>query len=142
MSNFVVDASVAVKRFVEEPDADIADELSNDRYQRDAPIIIMTEVANALIRKTLTGRMTEKQSRIFWRTLPIYFDRLLPVDDLIEPEIELAFRFRHPIYDLIYFETARRLDAPLITADRRFAAKLVDTDLARHVTLLSDWQPE
>jgi predicted nucleic acid-binding protein len=142
VSNFVVDASVAVKWFVEEPDAVIADELSNDRYQRYAPIIIVTEVANALIRKTLAGLMTEKQSRIIWRTLPIYFDRLLPVDDLIEPAIELACRFRHPIYDLIYLETARRLDAPLIIADRRFAAKLADTDLARHVTLLSDWQPE
>lgn len=30
--------------------------------------------------------------------------------------------------------------AQMISADRRFAAKLAGSDLARHVTLLSDWQ--
>jgi predicted nucleic acid-binding protein len=37
---------------------------------------------------------------------------------------------------------ARRLDAQLVTADRRFTSKIAGTDLARQVTLLSDWRPE
>ena len=48
----------------------------------------------------------------------------------------------HPIYDLIYPEAARRVDAQLVTADGGFIAKIAGTDLARHVTLLSDWRPE
>jgi predicted nucleic acid-binding protein len=48
----------------------------------------------------------------------------------------------HPIYDLIYLEAARHLDAQLITADQRFTAKIAGTGLARHVTLLSAWRPE
>jgi hypothetical protein len=34
------------------------------------------------------------------------------------------------------------VDAQLITADCRFTAKIAGTELARHVTLLSDWRPE
>ena len=71
-----------------------------------------------------------------------YLARLIDVDELIEPALENACALRHPIYDLIYLEAARRLDAQLVTADRRFTAKLAGTDFARHVTLLSDWRPE
>jgi len=35
-----------------------------------------------------------------------------------------------------------KVDAQLVTADGRFIAKIAGTDLARHVTLLSDWRPE
>ena len=142
MSDVVVDASVAVKWFADELHGEKADELSSGAYRLFAPHIIITEVANALVRKSAVGLMTFEEARDLWHTLPSYFDDILSVDDMIESALRLAFNLRHPIYDLIYLETARRLDAQLITADRRFAAKLADTDLARHVTLLSDWQPE
>ena len=61
-------------------------------------------------------------------------------DILVAPR--LACALKHPIYDLIYLEAARRLNAQLVTADRRFTAKIAGTDLARHVTFLSDWRPE
>jgi predicted nucleic acid-binding protein len=89
VSDFIVDASVAVKWFVAEMDSLVADELSAS-----------------------------------------------------EPALKNACAIRHPIYDLIYLEAARRLDAQLDTADRRFIAKIAGTDFARHVTLLSDWRPE
>ena len=141
MSDAVVDASVAVKWFVEELDGDKADELASGRHRLSAPAIIITEVANALCRKSTAGLMTSEQARNHWRTLSDYFDDILPVDDMIEPALRMACELRHPVYDVIYLETARRLDAQLITADRRFIAKLAGTGLARHVTLLSDWQP-
>jgi predicted nucleic acid-binding protein len=74
--------------------------------------------------------------------LPQLLPDLMDVDELIEPAFESACTLRHPIYDLIYLEAARKVDAQLITADRRFTAKIAGTDLARHVTLLSDWHPE
>jgi predicted nucleic acid-binding protein len=111
VSDFIVDASVAVKWFVAETDSLVADELSASGHRIFAPGLIMTEVANA-------------------------------VDEFIEPALENACALRHPIYDLIYLEAARRLDAQLVTADRRFTAKIAGTDFARHVTLLSDWRSE
>jgi hypothetical protein len=69
-------------------------------------------------------------------------DDIIAVDELIEPALENACALRHPIYDMIYLEAARRLDAQLIAADRKFLAKIASTDFARHVLLLSDWRSE
>jgi len=48
--------------------------------------------------------------------LPHYFGGFLAVDELIEPALKNACAIRHPIYDPIYLEAARRLDAQLVTA--------------------------
>ena len=142
MSDIIVDASVAVKWFVAEQDARIADEIANSGRRLFAPQILLAEVANALMRKATIGLMSTADAQRYWRSLTNYLDGLIAVDDMIEPALLNACELRHPIYDLIYLETARRLGAQLITADRRFITKLANTDLARHVTHLSDWQPE
>jgi predicted nucleic acid-binding protein len=142
VSDFVVDASVAVKWFVAEADSLVADELSASRHRLFPPRLIMTEAANALARKAMTGLMSAEEACDYVHSLPYYLDDILAVDELIEPALQNACALRHPIYDLIYLEAARRLDAQLVTADRRFTAKIAGTDFARHVTLLSDWRPE
>ena len=142
MSDFIVDASVAVKWFVAETDSLVADELSASNHRLFAQRLILTEVANALGRKAMAGLMSAPEACVYLRALPHYFTGVLEVDELIEPALENACAIRHPIYDLIYLEAARRLDAQLITADRRFTAKIAGTDLARHVTPLSSWRPE
>ncbi len=142
MSDFIVDASVAVKWFVAETDSLVADELSAGNYRLFAPRLILREVANALGRKAMAGLMSAKEACVYLRSLPQYFDDVLAVDEFIEPALENACAIRHPIYDLIYLEAARRLDAQLITADQRFTAKIAGTGLARHVRLLSAWRPE
>mgnify|MGYP003383506950 CR=1 FL=1 len=142
MSDFIVDASVAVKWFVAETDSSVADELSANNHRLFAPRLILTEVANTLGRKAMAGLMTAAEACVYLRSLPNYFNGILGVDELIEPALRNACAIRHPIYDLIYLESARSLDAQLVTADRRFIAKIAGTDLARHVTLLSDWRPQ
>jgi hypothetical protein len=142
VSDFIVDASVAVKWFVAETDSLVADELSASRHRLFAPGLIMAEAANALARKAMAGLMSAAEARDYLHSLPCYLDDVVAVDELIEPPLENALALRHPIYDLIYLETARRLDAQLVTADRRFMAKIAGTDFARHVTLFSDWRPE
>ena len=142
MSDFIVDASVAVKWFVAETDSSVADELSANDHRLFAPRLILTEVANTLGRKAMAGLMTAAEACVYLRSLPNYFNGILAVDELIEPALRNACAIRHPIYDLIYLESARSLDAQLVTADRRFTAKIAGTDLARHVTLLSDWRPQ
>jgi predicted nucleic acid-binding protein len=139
---WVVDASVAVKWLVLEDLSDLARELSGTRDSLVAPRLIVTEIANALVRKMMQGMLTAHEARYHFATLPGFLPDLIDVDDLIEPALENACTLRHPIYDLIYLEAARRLDTQLVTADRRFAAKLAGTDFARYVTLLSDWRPE
>jgi predicted nucleic acid-binding protein len=134
---WVVDASVAVKWLVLEDLSDLARELSSTRSNLVAPRLIVTEIANALVRKMMRGM---HEARHHFAGLSVFLPDLIEVDDLIEPALKNACALRHPIYDLIYLKAARRLDAQLVTADRRFTAKLAGTDFARHVKLLSDWQ--
>ena len=142
MSDFIVDASVAVKWFVAETDALVADELSASKHRLFAPRLILTEVANALGRKAIAGLMSAAEACMYLRALPLYFDGVLSVDELIEPALENACAIRHPIYDLIYLEAAHQRGAQIVTADRKFTTKIAGTGLAHHVMLLSDWQPE
>lgn len=138
----VIDASVAVKWLVPEEMSDAAEQLSSVSDRLVAPRLIMTEVANALVRKTIRGLLSRQEAAYHFSTMPVLLPDLIDIDGLIEPALLNACTLRHPIYDLIYLETARKLDAQLITADRRFTDKLAGTDLARYVTLLSDWRPE
>jgi predicted nucleic acid-binding protein len=141
VSDFIVDASVALKWFVAETDSLVADELSASNHRLFAPRLILTEVANALGRKAMSGLMSATEACVYIRSLSQYFDGLLAVDAFIEPALENACAIRHPIYDLIYLEAARSLGAKLVSADRRFTTKIAGTELARHVMLLSDWRP-
>ncbi len=138
----VVDASVALKWFVLEDMTEKARELLGGVEDLVAPRLITTEIANALVKKTAQNVLTADEALAHFHGFRLLLPDLIDVDDLIEPALQNACMLRHPIYDLIYLETARRLDAQLITADRRFITKLENTDLARHVTLLSDWRPE
>jgi predicted nucleic acid-binding protein len=138
----IVDASVALKWLVLEDMSDVAKELYGSGDHLVAPRLIATEIANALARKTMQGMLTRHEAKYHFGSLPQFLPDLMDTDELIEPALENACALRHPIYDLIYLEVARRLDAQLVTADRRFTAKIAGTDFARHVTLLSDWRPE
>lgn len=138
----MVDASVALKWFVPEQFSDLAEEFYNAGDRLVAPRLIATEMANALVRKTMQGAVTHQEAAIHFQLLKQLRLELIEFEDFLAAAFEKACLLRHPIYDLIYLEAARRLDAQFITADRRFVTKLAGTDFARHVTLLSDWQPE
>jgi predicted nucleic acid-binding protein len=140
VTTLVIDASVAIKWLVPEEMSDVARDIYGVGDRLVAPRLIKTEVANALARKTIQGLLSRQEATYHFSTLPVLLPELIEVDDLIEPALENACALRHPIYDLIYLETARRFDAQLVTADRRFSAKLAGSDLARHITLLSDWR--
>ncbi|MGA2290799.1 type II toxin-antitoxin system VapC family toxin [Bradyrhizobium sp.] len=142
MRTLVIDASVAVKWLVLEDMSDLAKELYGSGDHLVAPRLIATEIANALARKTIQGMPTSHEAAYHFGSLTRFLPDLMDVDELIEPALENACTLRHPIYDLIYLEAARRLDAQLVTADRRFAAKIAGTDFSRHVMLLPDWRPE
>ena len=140
MSDLVIDASVAVKWFVPEEASDKADDVSASDHTLLAPWLIMTEVANAMARKAIQKLITPLEAAEYVRTLPQFLAGLLDVDDLIEPALQNACSYRHPIYDFVYLEAARRRDTRMVTADQRLIAKVKGTDLAKLVVSLSEWR--
>jgi len=140
VTDLVIDASVAVKWFVSEEASDKADEVSASDATLLAPRLIMPEVANALARKAMQQLITPLEAAEYVRTLPRFLAGLLDVDELIEPALQHACNYRHPIYDFVYLEAARRRDTKMLTADQKFIEKIKGTDLAQFVISLSEWR--
>jgi hypothetical protein len=140
VSDLVIDASVAVKWFVSEEASDKADEVSASDYTLLAPRLIVTEVANALARKAMQKLITPLEAAEYVRTLPQFFAGLIDVEDLIEPALQNACSYMHPIYDFVYLEAARRRNTRMLTADQKFFARVKDTNLAKFVISLSEWR--
>jgi predicted nucleic acid-binding protein len=140
VSDLVIDASVAVKWFVLEDGTDKAGEVLKSDRALLAPRLIVTEVANALARKSHQNLVTPREASEYVGVLPRFVAKLIDVDDLIETALEHSCSYRHPIYDFIYLEAARRSDTQLLTADGRFIARIDGTPLAKHVVSLSEWR--
>lgn len=133
----VIDASVAAKWLVPEPDSHMA-ALALDEMLA-APDLLFAEVGNILWKKQQRGELDGEAARAGARFL-----LQVPIDvhdsaALMEDALALALSLQHPVYDCLYLALARRLDTTLLTADRRLHALIQSgpaEDLVRHVRLL------
>jgi predicted nucleic acid-binding protein len=127
----VLDASVPVKWFLPEEGSDQAAALLNGAKKLFAPALIRVEVGAALTRKVRIGEVPASVIRPHCVAWPRMLDqRIIELfsDELIYPRaVELAFELSHPFQDCLYLSLAIRLDAPLVTADRRFFDKASPT---------------
>jgi predicted nucleic acid-binding protein len=131
----VVDASIAVKWVMPEPDSDAAGALLTQPLI--APDLWLVEAANALWRNAVTKSITELQALQALARLRVSPVTTLPSSDYLASALELATRLHHPIYDCLYLALALREDSYVMTADTRFAkAVAVEPKLLKRVQLL------
>jgi len=76
--NLIIDASVAVKWFVEEAGRDLACDVLRDGFDLFAPDLALVEVANALRNKVRLGLAKYEQARASLTIFPGLFSRLVP----------------------------------------------------------------
>ena len=137
----VVDASIAIKWFVAEPNSDVADRLLQQRIDLHAPILLMSEFANGLwknFRKELIDRVQAEASlRSIRRTIAHWH----ATEPMLDRALELSLRLDHPIYDFIYAALAERNGLQCVTADRRFMRTIEKTEYAKWVVDLAEWRP-
>jgi predicted nucleic acid-binding protein len=125
----VIDASVAVKWFVEEAQSDEASELlSRHAGEVVGPDLLTVEVSAVLVRNA----NTVKASRPHVLAALDRFNTMIAEGDValhrsgpgdIRAAADLALELGHPIKDCVYLRLAMALDCLLVTADRRFADK-------------------
>lgn len=121
---YVIDASVALKWFVDEGDQKLALELTKYENQLVAPDVIFAEVANVLRRKIRVGQMTDVQAEEAVQILLRTFPEAMPSAQLLSDAFAISTQLDHSVYDVLYLVCAlRKDDARLITADARFATK-------------------
>ena len=102
----VVDASVAIKWFIEESGADRARSLWKDRAGLVAPDLLVPEVCSALWRKVWLGQAVPDQAAEATRRLRMALIDLRPTAALATPAMALALELDHPIYDCFYLALA------------------------------------
>lgn len=124
----VVDASVALKWFVEEDGSPQAAELLARGEQLIAPDLIIAEACNAAWKAVRAGFMLAEQHDRLAARLPSVLDELVPSASLAARASVIARILDHPVYDCFYLALAEQRVARLVTADRRLLRRLAGTD--------------
>lgn len=136
----IVDASVAVKWFVNE---DLHQEalrlLTLDEALR-APDFILAEVGNVFWRKRLSDDIEESLALRALDELRKNLPILYPLADLVGRALRIAIRLRHPIYDCLYLACAEAAQGVLVSADQRLRRTVSGTSFAPLVRDLRDFR--
>lgn len=132
----IIDASVAVKWFIPESDSIAAVRYLGGKQHLIAPDIIRPEVCNIIWklhgRRLLTG---EEASQIVdqFLSLPI---EIHDNESLVSYAFEIAVATGRTVYDSLYLALAVESKGVMVTADKRLANGLQNTDFSRFITLL------
>jgi predicted nucleic acid-binding protein len=118
----VVDASVAVKWILPEPGSAAAAELREQDSDLTAPSLVTAEIGNAIWKAVRHGALDRSAALDGIEAALIWFESLIPIEELRVRALTLAIELRHPIYDCFYLALAERENAPLVTADEAMLA--------------------
>jgi predicted nucleic acid-binding protein len=129
----VVDASVAAKWLIDEPDSDLADRLLDDAHEFLAPEIIIAEVLSAAWKRCRLGEIADAQLDDIAVRVADGVVSFRPLRPLASRAAAIARELDHPVYDCFYLALAEAEEAPLVTADRRLLAVVRGTPWAPRV---------
>jgi predicted nucleic acid-binding protein len=133
----VVDASVAVKWVLKEPDSDAARRIV-ERAELLAPGLLWAELGNVLWRRQRLGELSPSNARdmlLTLRAIPVRTYALFP---LLPLALEIAVTIGHSIYDCIYLALADQEDCRVVTADRRLQNAVASGPMAQSVMGLTE----
>jgi predicted nucleic acid-binding protein len=131
-----VDASVALKWYVEEPGTQAARRLFLSGEPLVAPELIIAEFCSAAWRFLQRQELTAKQYDELIAQIGPQFEDLAPMRPLSSRASTIARILNHPVYDCFYLALAEREDAPLVTADKRLLARVAETAWESQVVAL------
>jgi predicted nucleic acid-binding protein len=114
----VIDASVALKWVLDEPDSDAAIALRDEDLI--APALWLVEAANALWRRARIGEITAAEATERLSELVNAPVALFTIEPHLDRALSLAIQIDHPVYDCIYLALALHYGTHVVTADRRF----------------------
>jgi predicted nucleic acid-binding protein len=129
MKGAVVDASVAVKWVVDEPDSDLAALLLDGRPLL-APDLLWVECGSVLWTKVRRGVLPAADAALAGRVLRGADIETVAGRLLLDDALSLALRLDHPVYDCLYLALAIQRERPFVTADRRFAERVEASGIA------------
>lgn len=136
MKPLIVDASVAAKWFLPEPDASAALRLLNGRHRLIAPDLIRSQFGNIVWKLHARGVLdTDEASDMIEHFLSLP----LEIHDstyLLAPALQIALATGRTVYDCLYLALAVELGGTVVTADERRANALQSSPFTRFMRLL------
>src|SRR5215203_1551749 len=134
MSVVVLDASVAAKLYVREPDSDLAQSLLDREFNFLVPDIFFSEVANAIRKQHREhGQLDAASVRLAIDDLLMIGAEPVTSPVLLPRSLEIALSLNHSIYDGLYLALAERVQTVLVTADMRLVRKAKESQWADRV---------
>ena len=133
----IIDASVALRWFLNEPGASDAASAFSQGPIPSAPDLVLVEIANGLWSATRRQRIEEATARALLASAPALFGELRPAEALLAAAFDIARALEHPVYDCLYLAMAEADRAPLITADARLQAATEGTRWRNLVSVLA-----
>jgi predicted nucleic acid-binding protein len=134
----VVDASVALKWFVDEPEAVQARRLLSGTYSLRVPDLIYGEIGNALWKRVRRKEITIDQGEQVLNALASIPWSVHPASSLADAAFGIAVRTGCTVYDGLYVALAAGSGAPLVTADEKLLRQVSQTPLGAHVLRLQE----
>ncbi|HYH38079.1 MAG TPA: type II toxin-antitoxin system VapC family toxin [Azospirillum sp.] len=120
----VVDASVALKWFVDEEGSLQARSLVASGTDLIAPELVVAEVCNAAWRLVRVNVLPAGEEIRIAHRIGLAFSRLWALDGLAPLAAGMARDLQHPVYDCFYLALAEREMCRVVTADRRFVERV------------------
>lgn len=124
---YVVDASVGVKLFIDDPLSERAHQLfelltAEKPVELYVPDLFYIECTNVLWKYVRWGGLALETARDNLNDLSCLRLNVVSTADLMAEALELAARYTLIAYDACYVALAQRLDLTLVTADAKLAA--------------------
>lgn len=138
---WVIDASVALKLFLQEPESEQVARLWQRAEGWIAPDLLIAETGNALWKALRRSEIRPEQAARAMMRLPLLFHTLFPSAPLGPRALEISHTLDHPFYDCLYLALAEREQGVLITADERLAARVAGTPLGQLCTTAGPGRP-
>jgi predicted nucleic acid-binding protein len=117
MSNYVVDASVAVKWFVPESLQANAWALAKRPENLVAPDFLLIEIASIAWKKAIRREISRTVALEISRQIVNGVDRFFPAEPFVRRALEIGLDLNHSIYDCIYLAVAELTGYALVSAD-------------------------
>ena len=134
----VVDASVAVKWFLPEPDAEPAVAMLRAGHRLIAPDLLWIEVASVLWKVARRGVLSPEEIRRMIADAAAFPVEIVESAGLLPDTLRIATTADRTVYDSLYVALAVREGAVMVTADGRLVNALANTAWADSVRRLTD----
>lgn len=123
----VVDASVAAKWLIAEPDSEIAAMLLDGSFDLHAPRLLASEIGNMLWRRARKGSIDDYEAARLAAALLDMPLRWRDDERTCVEAVRIAVELGHPAYDCMYLALALLVGTKVVTADKRFVSAVAPT---------------